>query len=200
MTPPLTLEGIARLYADQGRNHYGEGVSQIEHALQCASLAEAAGEPDSPVVAALLHDIGHLAADAEAQSGAAAGTDDRHEVTGAQLLKGLFGEAVRRPIALHVAAKRYLCAVAPGYFEALSDASKESLRFQGGPFDAAAAAAFAQRPGFREAVALRRLDDAGKSPRPCGRRFEDFEPVMRRLIADGAARQAGGSGLRSFRV
>lgn len=198
MTPPLTLEGIARLYADQGRNHYGEGVSQIEHALQCASLAEAAGEPDSLVIAALLHDIGHLAADADGAVGD--GTDDRHEVTGAQLLKGLFGEAVRRPIALHVAAKRYLCAVEPGYFEALSEASKESLRLQGGPFDAVAAAAFARRPGFREAVALRRLDDAGKSLRPCGRRLEDFEPMMRRLIAEAAARQAGGSGLRSFRV
>jgi len=189
LTPPLTLEDITRLYADQGRNHYGEGVSQIEHALQCASLAQAAGEPDSLVVAALLHDIGHLLTD-EAAGGAGTddGTDDRHEVTGAQVLKGLFGEAVRRPIALHVAAKRYLCAVEPGYFEALSDASKESLRVQGGPFDPAAAAAFARRPGFRDAVALRRLDDAGKSLVPSGRRFDDFEPVMRRLMAEGAER------------
>ena len=102
MTPPLTLEDVVRLFAEKGRLHYGEGVSQLEHALQCASLAEAAGEPDSLVVAALLHDIGHLTED---EADVIAGLeDDRHEVTGARMLRGLFSDAVRRPIALHVAA------------------------------------------------------------------------------------------------
>ena len=179
MTNPLTLEDVSRLFAEQGRLNYGEGVSQIEHALQCAERAEAAGGPDSLVVAALLHDIGHLVvreADVVAHL-----EDDRHEVTGAQMLKGLFGEEVRRPIAMHVAAKRWLCAREPGYFDALSQASKESLRLQGGPFDDAAAAAFERMPYFDAAVALRRYDDEGKSLTPSRRTFADFEPLMRQV-------------------
>ena len=172
------LEALERLYADHAGAAYGEGVSQLEHALQCAVLAEAEGAPPSLIVASLLHDVGHLYED-EAE---ALEIDHRHEVTGAQALKGLFGEDVRAPIALHVAAKRWLCLNEPGYFETLSPASKRTLELQGGVFDAAQAEAFERHPYWQEAVAVRRYDDLGKRPESCGRTFADFMPLLRTLV------------------
>lgn len=176
-----SLDEIESLFASRGGDHYGEGVSQTEHALQCASLAQADGAPASLVVAALLHDVGHLF---EATDLAQDGIDDRHQVFGAEALSGLFGEAVRQPIALHIAAKRYLCCVEPAYFGALSAASKHTLTLQGGPFDAAQAKAFEALPYWREAVALRRFDDLGKRAEPCGRVLADFMPTMNSILID----------------
>lgn len=172
MTQLSSLDEIARLYAERGGLAYGEGVTQLEHALQCAAL----GRPFGPAltVAALLHDIGHLFSTEEN----AALADDRHQIAGAQALAGLFGAAICQPIALHVAAKRYLCFREPGYLEALSAASKASLLLQGGIFDAMQAQALEQQPYWRDAVALRRLDDMGKREDACGLSFEDFMPVM----------------------
>ena len=179
-----SLEDLDRLYATQGKLNYGEGVTQIEHALQCAALAEADGAAPSLVVAALLHDVGHLF-EAEADV-ASFEVDNRHQSTGADSLRGLFGQAVCGPIALHVAAKRYLCRVEAGYHAALSPASQSSLKLQGGPFDAAQAAAFERLPHWREAVALRRYDDSGKRDETCNRAFADYLPQMRELLIDQA--------------
>ena len=180
MVQLLSLETVERLYAARGGLSYGENVTQTEHALQCAALAEAEGAAPSRVVAALLHDIGHLLEPDDAA--AEQGCDDQHEIVGAQALKGLFGEAVRGPIALHVRAKRYLCFRQAAYFEALSPASRRSLALQGGPFDAAQAAAFERLPYWENALVLRRLDDLGKSEEPSGRAFADFKPLMRTVL------------------
>ena len=174
----LSLEDIVELFATRGGRHYGEGVSQTEHALQCAVLAEASGAADSLVAAALLQDLGHLLED---EASPASEVDGRHELTGARALSGLFGPDVRRPIALHVAAKRWLCLTDPAYRDTLSDASLASLALQGGAFDAAAGADFERQPGWRDAVALRRIDDLGKSPEPCDRSFTDYIPLLERL-------------------
>jgi phosphonate degradation associated HDIG domain protein len=179
-----SLEAIASLYADRGEALYGEAVTQTEHALQCACLAEADGAPASLIVAALLHDVGHLF-ETEADA-AEPEIDGRHEIVGAQALKGLFGEAVRKPIAMHVGAKRYLCVKDPGYLEGLSPASKHSLALQGGPFSEAEAAAFERLPYWREALALRRYDDLGKDAEPARRSMADFAPLMRRLMLNGS--------------
>jgi phosphonate degradation associated HDIG domain protein len=172
-----SLEDVERLYAERGALSYGEDVTQTEHALQCAVLAEAEGAAPDLILAALLHDIGHLF-ETEAD---AVRSDDRHEVAGAQALKPLFGEAVRAPIALHVRAKRYLCFKERGYLQALSAASTASLARQGGPFNATEAAAFERLAHASDALALRRFDDLGKSSEPCGRSFSDFVPLMRAL-------------------
>jgi phosphonate degradation associated HDIG domain protein len=174
-----SLEALERLYADRAGAAYGEGVSQLEHALQCAVLAEAEGGSPALIAASLLHDVGHLYEN-EAD---ALEIDHRHEISGAQALKGLFGEEVRAPIALHVAAKRWLCLKEPSYFETLSPASKRTLELQGGVFDAAQAQTFERLPHWREAVALRRYDDLGKRPETCGRAFADFMPLLRSLQA-----------------
>lgn len=176
------LEDVERLYAMRGALNYGEGVTQLEHAVQCAALAQAQGAPPSLVAAALLHDIGHLFGMEED----ATERDDRHEITGARALKALFDESVRGPIALHVAAKRYLCFTQAGYFQALSPASQASLVLQGGPFDRTEATAFERLPYCREAVALRRFDDMGKREEFSGRAFGDFAPLLRNLLLDSA--------------
>ncbi len=175
-----SLDDIVRLYAERGERHYGEGVTQTEHALQCAGLAEAAGSDPSLVAAALLHDIGHLLEDDEA---AATEVDDRHEIRGARALADLFAPAVRRPIALHVAAKRYLCVADPGYLGALSPASTASLALQGGPLTEEEAKAFQRRPGWQDAVVLRRFDELAKGFEACGRSWTDYMPLLESLAA-----------------
>jgi phosphonate degradation associated HDIG domain protein len=176
------LQDVERIYATRGALNYGEGVTQLEHAVQCAGLAQAQGATAALVAAAFLHDIGHLFGMEED----ATARDDRHEIAGAQALKGLFGEPVRAPIALHVAAKRYLCFKQADYFQKLSAASQASLVLQGGPFDVTEAMAFERLPHWRDAVALRRFDDTGKREELCGRGFNDFAPLLRSLLLERA--------------
>jgi phosphonate degradation associated HDIG domain protein len=155
---------ILRLFETRGcAEYHGEAVSQAEHALQAAHLAEAENAPDALVVAALLHDVGHLISGHE-EDAADQGIDDRHEFAGAAWLSHHFGPDVVEPIRLHVAAKRYLCAAEPDYFSGLSPASRLSLELQGGPFQRDELAAFEANPHHRAAVRLRRWDDTAKVP------------------------------------
>lgn len=159
---PYTLSSLLALYRDRGQSQYGsEAVSQLEHALQCATLAEQAGQTDELVVACLFHDLGHLIHPL-GEHPAQRGIDDRHEYRAIPVLEQMFSSAVTRPIQLHVAAKRYLCAVDQSYWDSLSAASKRSLELQGGVFPPAAAKAFIQQPDAEQAVQLRRWDDLAK--------------------------------------
>jgi len=156
------VDRIFHLFATQGSEAYfGEAVSQEEHALQAAFLAERSGAEDTLVVAALLHDVGHLLHGLPEHI-AAQGVDGRHEEIGETWLSQYFGPEVTEPLRLHVTAKRYLCAVEPEYLAMLSPASMESLQLQGGPMSGEEAAAFESNRFFREATALRRWDDAAK--------------------------------------
>lgn len=146
-----------------GADYGGERLSQLEHALQCAALAEAAGADAALISAALLHDIGHLVHDL-GRAPAARGIDDRHEMRGREWLSARFGQAVTEPVRLHVDAKRYLTATDPGYFATLSPGSVRSLELQGGPFSADLAAGFIRLPYAPEAVRLRRWDEDAKVP------------------------------------
>jgi phosphonate degradation associated HDIG domain protein len=173
-----TVEAIFELYERNGPRHYGEGVSQLDHALQCAHLATADGAGDSLVAAALLHDVGHLL---QSEDALAAERDDRHERRGAAALRSLFGPDVVQPIALHVAAKRYLCAVEAGYEVGLSEASRLSLRLQGGPLSARQAARFETGPYFSQALRLRRYDEAGKGDAADCRPLRAYSDLLHRL-------------------
>jgi phosphonate degradation associated HDIG domain protein len=153
---------VLQLFAARGHSNYGkEAVTQLEHALQAASFAEREQAPGSLIAAALLHDVGHLLHDLPADA-PEHGVDDRHEALGGQWLRGRFAAAVVVPVASHVAAKRYLCAVDADYARQLSPPSLHSLGLQGGPMSSAEVAAFAARPYFHDAVRLRRWDDAAK--------------------------------------
>jgi gamma-butyrobetaine dioxygenase len=152
------VESIVQLLRMRGEEAYlGEPVSQLEHALQAAHLASAAGAPDALVVAALLHDLGHLLPSPEE-------TSTIHDEKASSWLAPHFGPEVTEPIRLHVLAKRYLCATDPSYSGVLSPASIESLELQGGPLNAAEIGSFEQNPFHQDAVRLRRWDDAAKIP------------------------------------
>jgi gamma-butyrobetaine dioxygenase len=154
------LDEVLALYERWGPERYDEEVTQLEHALQTAALAEAEGAPDPLVAAALLHDVGHLFELAAGRF--RTDVDRRHEDAGADWLADLLPPEVTDPIALHVLAKRHLCAVDGAYAAALSPGSVASLARQGGPLGPTEAAAFAARPGAEAAIALRRWDDRGK--------------------------------------
>lgn len=145
-----------------GEAYFGEPATQLEHALQTAALAEADGAPDALVVAALLHDIGHLLSGSDDVPNPV--VDERHEHLAARWLSNHFSRAVTEPIRLHVAAKRYLCSINPAYASALSRASQVSLSLQGGPMRSDQVAVFEQTPWARDAVCLRRWDDGAKVP------------------------------------
>lgn len=157
------MKQITDLFDRHGDNRYGEHVNQREHMLQCAKLAEDAGDTPAMIAAALLHDVGQFLEGA-GDAAEAHGHDGAHERLGEVFLSQWFPEEVTAPIFLHVAAKRYLCAVEPGYLEDLSGASALSLSLQGGPFDEAECRTFESHPFFKEAIRLRRYDDAGKQP------------------------------------
>ena len=160
----LTLSQVTELLQQHGEKQYGmEAVNQLEHALQCADLAEKAGETAETIVAALLHDFGHmLAAHGLGQLEIDTRKDDLHQFIALPFLRGLFNEAVLEPIRMHVDAKRYLCLIDPGYWADLSPASKHSLEQQGGIFDESQAQNFIVQPFAEEAVRLRRYDDLAK--------------------------------------
>jgi phosphonate degradation associated HDIG domain protein len=159
----LSLTDIEALFDRRGAEQYsGEPVTQLEHALQTAALAEEAGADDELVTACLLHDLGHLLHDLGATP-TLRGVDDVHQYAALPFLRGLFGERVLGGIQLHVDAKRWLCATRPGYQAALSADSQRSLVLQGGVFDTAQAEAFIARPGASDAVQLRQWDDLAKT-------------------------------------
>jgi phosphonate degradation associated HDIG domain protein len=156
------IEAIDILFARKGHDAYfGEPVSQLEHALQAAHLAEQAKAPPSQVVAALLHDIGHLLHGYD-ESIADQGVDGEHERVGNKWLSAYFPEEVCAPVRLHVNAKRYLCGADSSYMAQLSPASLQSLKLQGGPMSPTEVAEFEGEPFFREALQLRRWDDQAK--------------------------------------
>jgi len=146
------------MVAGQGARH--EPVTALEHALQCAQLAEWA-DADAPLVAAaLLHDIGRLiVVDPDTDD-----VDDVHELRALPLLAEGFGASVVEPVRLHVQAKRYLAAADAAYADALSPASLHSLAQQGGPMSSDEMRSFEELPFAHQAIALRRWDDLAKQP------------------------------------
>lgn len=157
-----SIDDVLALYERWGTERYDEELRQLDHALQTAALAAAARADSSLVVAALLHDVGHLLDLAAGGGTRSRSADMRHEARGAAYLAGLFPPSVTAPIALHVRAKRYLVSVEPTYREVLSPGSAASLARQGGALNPAEIAAFETNPGWEHAVALRRWDDQGK--------------------------------------
>jgi phosphonate degradation associated HDIG domain protein len=187
MAARQTVERVLRLFAERGDRHYGENVTERQHALQTAHFAQQAGEPPALVAACLLHDYGHLVHNL-GEDIAEQGVDAHHEELGARALAKEFAPEVVEPIRLHVAAKRYLCGREASYREGLSESSRLSLELQGGPMTPAEADAFEKHPHFEAALKLRHYDDMGKVPGLATPSFEDYRPLL-----EAFARPAGGA-------
>lgn len=157
------IDDVLLPYRRHGHLQLGEDISQLQHGLQCAWYADRDGAPDHMVIAALLHDVGHLLTweetgrhpEAELKNG-------YHEKVGSQFLALYFDDAVVKPVRLHVAAKRYRYSIDKDYRRSLSQASIDSLMLQGGPMDESTCRAFESSPWFNDALLLRKYDELGK--------------------------------------
>ena len=173
-----TIAELTEIYHDWGAHRYDEAVTQLDHALQCATLAQHAGAPASLITAALLHDLGHLIAMRDANSAEVESTDRHHENIGADALGSLFSAEVTNPIRLHVTAKRALVVLEPAYRMELSPGSQASLERQGGPLTHQELHEFMIRPGAHNAMLLRHWDDAGKVHDLRPHTWKDFLPTL----------------------
>lgn len=176
------LDALEALFLGAGADQYlGEDVTQAQHMLQAAALAEADGARPALVAAALLHDIGHFHGTVSGEEWLE-GTDNRHSHTGADRLAAWFGPDVTEPVRLHVAAKRYLCRAEPGYHDKLSAESVRTLALQGGPMTVAQARAYEAEPYARDAVTLRRWDERAKDPAAQVPPFAHYRPLLAALL------------------
>jgi phosphonate degradation associated HDIG domain protein len=172
---------IFAMFARRGADAYfGERVSITEHMLQAAFFARAEAAPPSLIVAALLHDIGHLLEDVPEDI--ADWTEDaHHEAVGGRWLAQRFGPQISEPVRLHVPAKRYLCATDPDYFAKLSPASVITLELQGGPMSKREAEQFEAEGFHADAVRVRRWDDQGKISGLATPQLADYRALLNEM-------------------
>jgi phosphonate degradation associated HDIG domain protein len=178
-----TVEEIFTLLTDSGSEQYfGEQVTKLEHALQCAHHAQAAGADEELVLAALLHDIGHLLEDDAAEKHPEVGVINHDSLGGAWLRNRGFSERCAALVENHVNAKRYLTATNPQYFSRLSPASVETLEHQGGPMRPEEVEAFARSPYLKDFLRLRSWDEMAKDPHWQGPGIESFRPLLEKHL------------------
>jgi putative nucleotidyltransferase with HDIG domain len=143
-------------------DYIGEPVTQLEHALQAAYFAEQSGHSEEVILASLFHDIGHFAAPTPQTEMADLGKI-HHEWIGAKLAYEMgFSQHVSLLIGYHVLAKRYLAGKKEKYCEKLSDASKKTLAFQGGPLSAEEIKVFELHRYYKEILQVRINDEKAK--------------------------------------
>ncbi len=175
-------EEVVALFSRGGAEAYiGEPVSVKEHSLQTALFAQQARAAPALVIAALLHDVGHLIEEVPNDIGEWT-EDARHEEVGSRWLAQRFGPEVAEPVRLHVPAKRYLCATNAAYFAKLSSASVHTLALQGGPMSPSEVALFEKEPHFRDALRVRVWDDRGKIAGLATPNLADFRPLIESLL------------------
>jgi phosphonate degradation associated HDIG domain protein len=173
---------LADIFERRGSEEYlGEPVTMAEHMLQGAHFAEQAGEDEATIVAALLHDIGHFTS--EFGTFSMEDTSDKfHEEAGAEVLERFFPTLVTDCVRYHVAAKRYLCATKPEYFDSLSPASIHSLNLQGGPMSSEEVVEFEKNPNVERITQVRIYDDLGKEAGLKTRPFSYYAPMIQRVV------------------
>jgi len=181
----LTVGELFQRLKSRGTGAYGlSDVSQLEHALQTAALANQRGLGDKMIIAALFHDIGHMFDDKDVDL-AHIGIDDKHEIASANILQELYSADISEPVRLHVPAKRYLCTVDPEYFEKLSHDSRRSLDLQGGLMSDDELRSFETNTHHKDAVILRRLDDEAKVPGLDVPAIESYVETAQALCCEG---------------
>lgn len=155
-------EVLDLLQSGENFDYIGESVSQLEHALQCAQLARNDGADEETIIAALLHDIGHLSLHKDADSMGGYGKKSHEKIGAEYVLKHGFSQKISELIDGHVQAKRYLTYKDPQYLQKLSQASLQTLVYQGGPMSAQEAELFEKDPLFKQKLQMRLWDEAAK--------------------------------------
>ena len=176
------VDFIGSIFEKRGDEEYlGEPVTMGQHMLQGAAMAEQSREPDEIIIGTLLHDIGHFTS--EFGTFSMEDTEDRyHEDAGAAVLEEFFPKVITDCCRHHVAAKRYLCATDPEYFQKLSTASIHSLNLQGGPMCEAEIKDFEKNPNLKKILKVRLYDDAGKIPDMVTPSFWHFAPLVQKMV------------------
>ncbi len=184
MEKHLVANYIINLFNTKGGDLYGgEAVTQLEHGLQAAYFAKQASGSDELITAALLHDIGHLLHDLP-DNATEQGIDDVHEALGAAFLETYFKSEVVESVKLHVAAKRYLCLIEPGYYSILSSVSKASLILQGGIMNDQQKLEFEKNVFYKQAVELRKWDDLAKIPNFKVDPIESYKSIIENALIE----------------
>jgi phosphonate degradation associated HDIG domain protein len=186
MNPPIDTvihEVFTLLTQSGGEAYFGEAVTKLEHAEQCAWCARQAGADDELVLAALLHDIGHLLEDEDAIRDENVGVVNHDKIGERWLLERGFAPRLAALVGGHVDAKRYLTATNESYLDRLSPASQATLALQGGPMSPAEAGAFAHDPALRDILRLRSWDEMAKDPQWTGPRLESYRPLLEAHLA-----------------
>lgn len=177
------VQQILHVFKSRGSENYGsEAVTQLQHAIQSGMLAQRDGASQSQVMAALLHDIGHILGKNPLPDNPSQNYDDKHETSAYAWLLKHFGPAIADPVRLHVAAKRYLCTVDPAYSQTLSPTSLKSFYDQGGTMNDQEKLQFEQETYYREALQLRRWDDLAKDPAMQMLDIDDFTQSLQQAL------------------
>ena len=183
------VDFIGSIFERRGGEEYlGEPVTMGQHMLQGATMAEQSKEPDDIIIGALLHDIGHFTS--EFGTFSMEDKKDRyHEDAGAAVLENFFPKVITDCCRYHVAAKRYLCATNPEYFQKLSAASVHSLNLQGGPMSETEIKEFERNPNLKKILTVRLYDDAGKIPDMDTPSFWHFAPLVQKMVDSHCSRE-----------
>lgn len=186
------VDFIEDIFERRGADSYlGEAVTMSQHMLQAAQLAEThmqssnnenGAVQDAIIVSALLHDIGHYTSEFPADA-ADQGIDNLHDKAGARVIAQWFPQLVIDCIRYHVDAKRYLCAVELAYHADLSDASRLSLKLQGGPMAKEEVLKFSAMKNLAAILQVRRWDDQAKNPDMETPPFSHYRNVLERVVA-----------------
>lgn len=183
------VDFIGSIFEKRGDEEYlGEPVTMGQHMLQGATMAEKSRESDEIIIGTLLHDIGHFTS--EFGTFSMEDTEDRyHEDAGAAVLEQFFPKIITDCCRHHVAAKRYLCATDPEYFQKLSTASVHSLNLQGGPMSEAELKDFEKNPNLKKILKVRLYDDAGKIPDMITPSFWHFAPLVQKMVDSHSSKE-----------
>ena len=188
LAPNNIVAFLGDIFDRRGDEEYlGEPVTMAEHMLQGAHFAEKADETETIIVSVLLHDIGHFTS--EFGTFSMDDTEDKlHEEAGAMVLERFFPTLVTDCVRHHVAAKRYLCATRPEYFNRLSEASVHSLNLQGGPMNDSEVSDFEKQPNLAEIIKVRHYDEAGKRADLKTQPYSYYAPMVQRVVDDNCGR------------
>ena len=182
ITSDNIVDFITDIFTRKGADSYlGEAVTMAQHMLQSAYLAEQNSDDEALICAALLHDIGHYTGEFPADM-IAKGLDNYHQISGARILAPFFCDKIIACIQNHVDAKRYLCAIDHQYYDQLSQASKDTLKLQGGPMTEQESNHFSALRYLDEIVQVRRWDDLAKDPDITTPTFAHYRPLLERQV------------------